>query len=82
MSSRFFLISVSLFSAVGLVFFAGCESDDPRLSAETQYLGGVYGSGPVASSAPVDNVSYWDGDGIDGKPSVKISLGRAARLFL
>ena len=81
MSSRFFLISVSLFSAVGLVFFAGCESDDPRLSAETQYLGGVYGSGPVASSAPVDNVSYWDGDGIDGKPSVKISLGQQRAYF-
>ncbi len=81
MSSRFFLISVSLFSAVGLVFFAGCESDDPRLAAETQYLGGVYGAGPVSSSAPVDNVSYWDGDGIDGKPTVKISLGQQRAYF-
>ena len=30
---------------------------------------------------PVDNVSYWDGDGIDGKPSVKISLGEQRAYF-
>ena len=44
-------------------------------------LGGVYGSGPDAPSAPVDNVSYWDGDGIDGKPAVKISLGQQRAYF-
>ena len=33
----------------------------------TQYLGGVYGSGAVASSAPQDSVSYWDGDGVSGQ---------------
>jgi lipoprotein-anchoring transpeptidase ErfK/SrfK len=81
MLSRFFLKTLSLFLGAGLVFFAGCESDDPRLSAETQYLGGVYGNGPVSSSAPVDTVSYWDGDGIEGKPSVKISLSQQRAYF-
>jgi lipoprotein-anchoring transpeptidase ErfK/SrfK len=81
MPSRFFLKSLTLFSALGLFFFASCESDDPRLAQDTQYLGGVYGSGPVSSSAPVDTVSYWDGDGIDGKPSVKISLAEQRAYF-
>ncbi|CAN5504080.1 hypothetical protein BH18VER1_BH18VER1_19170 [soil metagenome] len=47
----------------------------------TQYLGGVYGSGVVASSAPTDTVSYWDGDGLAGKPSIKISLGEQRAYF-
>ncbi len=37
-------------------------------------MGGMYGNGPVSSSAPQDTVSYWDGDGMTGKPSVKIVL--------
>jgi lipoprotein-anchoring transpeptidase ErfK/SrfK len=76
--SRFFL---TFFSALTLVFLASCESYDPRLAGETQYLGGIYGNGPVASSAPIDTISYWDGDGIAGKPSVKISLGEQRAYF-
>ena len=61
---------------------AGCADDDPRLgNGETQYLGGVYGGQPVSSSAPVDTVSYWDGDGVPGKPSVKISLSEQRAYF-
>ncbi len=69
--------------AMGAVFtFAGCADDDPRLAyGQTQYLGGVYGTEPVASSAPNDTVSYWDGDGMPGKPSVKISLGEQRAYF-
>ena len=48
---------------------------------QTQYLGGVYGDQPVASTAPVDNVSYWDGEGVPGKPSIKISLGEQRAYF-
>jgi lipoprotein-anchoring transpeptidase ErfK/SrfK len=59
---------------------AGC-GEDPRFSTQTQYLGGVYGPGPVSSSAPQDNVSYWDGDDMDGKPSVKITLGEQRAYF-
>ena len=60
----------------------GCGEDDPRLAYQgTQYLGGVYGNGAGAPGAPVDNVSYWDGDGVPGKPSIKISLGEQRAYF-
>ena len=65
-----------------LLTFAGCADDDPRLGGgETQYLGGVYGGQPVSSSAPIDTVSYWDGDGVPGKPSVKITLSEQRAYF-
>jgi len=65
-----------------LLLFAGCGEDDPRLVyGETQYLGGVYGNQPVSSYAPVDNVSYWDGEGVPGKPSIKISLTEQRAYF-
>ena len=35
----------------------------------------------MASTAPVDNVSYWDGEGVSGKPSIKISLGEQRAYF-
>src|SRR5437016_9131833 len=63
-----------LILAISTILLAGC-GEDPRFSTQTQYLGGVYGPGPVSAGAPQDNVSYWDGDGMAGKPSVKISLG-------
>jgi hypothetical protein len=62
--------------------FAGCGEDDPRLAyGQTQYLGGVYGDQAIVSTAPVDNVSYWDGEGVPGKPSIKISLGEQRAYF-
>jgi lipoprotein-anchoring transpeptidase ErfK/SrfK len=81
MLSRFSRIFLSLFPGVALAFFAGCESNDPRFASDTQYLGGIYGNAPVSSSAPVDTISYWDGDGIDGKPSVKIALSEQRAYF-
>jgi lipoprotein-anchoring transpeptidase ErfK/SrfK len=75
---------ISLVSLVlGAVAFSlvGCGSEDVRFSTETQYLGGVYGPGPVSAAAPQDNVSYWDGDSVPGKPSVKISLGEQRAYF-
>jgi len=56
---------------IAMIIMTGCEED--RFAAQTQYLGGIYGTAPTVG-APQDNVSYWDGDGIGGKPSVKISL--------
>ncbi len=73
------VLPLSVFAGAAL-FLAGCEEDDPRFSAQTQYLGGVYGNGPT-SGAPQDTVSYWDGDNIGGKPSVKISLSEQRAYF-
>lgn len=63
---RIFAIPVFL---GGIILISSCEEESPQ----TQYLGGIYGNAPTFG-APQDNVSYWDGDGIGGKPSVKISL--------
>jgi lipoprotein-anchoring transpeptidase ErfK/SrfK len=71
--------SLALASSVAL-FLVGCGDDDPR-TAQSQYLGGVYGNTPVSTSAPRDSVSYWDGDGTPGKPSVKIKLGEQKAYF-
>jgi lipoprotein-anchoring transpeptidase ErfK/SrfK len=60
------------------VILVGCE-DEPY--SGTQYLGGVYGAGAVASSAPQDSVSYWDGDGVSGSPSIKIRLSEQKAYF-
>jgi hypothetical protein len=63
----------------GAFFIASCE-EDPRFSAQTQYLGGIYGNAPTVG-APQDTVSYWDGDNLGGKPSVKISLAEQRAYF-
>lgn len=70
----------SAFSVIALLALAGC-ADDPRYSADSQYLGGIYGNQPVSSSAPADSISYWDGDAATGKPSIKISLGEQRAYF-
>jgi lipoprotein-anchoring transpeptidase ErfK/SrfK len=72
-------LSLLLAASVAL-FLVGCDGDDPR-TAQSQYLGGVYGNTPVSSSAPRDSVSYWDGDGTSGKPSVKIKLAEQRAYF-
>ena len=68
------LFGAALFS----VALIGCESEE---AYQTQYLGGVYGPGPVSTGAPQDNVSYWDGDASSGKPTVRISLGEQRAYF-
>jgi len=81
MLPSFFRALPVLISLAGVTIFAGCESDDPRFASQTQYLGGVYGNGPVSAGAPQDTVSYWDGDGMAGNPSVKIVLGEQRAYF-
>jgi lipoprotein-anchoring transpeptidase ErfK/SrfK len=61
-------------------FFVGSCEEDARFSGQTQYLGGVYGNAPTVG-APQDTVSYWDGDNLGGKPSVKISLSEQRAYF-
>lgn len=66
-----------------LVGLAGCASYDRRLtSSTTQYLGS---SGQVvakpSSVGMVDTVSYWDGDGVPGSPSITIDLREQKAFF-
>jgi hypothetical protein len=67
------------FLAGSALFLAACE-EDPRFSAQTQYLGGIYGNA-ATTGAPQDTVSYWDGDNLGGKPAVKISLAQQRAYF-
>jgi L,D-transpeptidase catalytic domain len=80
MSHSFFRSIALASTGVLALALAGCDGDDPAL-AQSQYMGGVYGNNPVSSSAPQDSVSYWDGDGISGKPSVKIKLAEQKAYF-
>jgi lipoprotein-anchoring transpeptidase ErfK/SrfK len=64
---------------LGVIFVAACE-EDARFSTQTQYLGGIYGNAPTVG-APQDSISYWDGDNLGGKPSVKISLSEQRAYF-
>lgn len=79
MSRPIFCFVRTLLGSAALFVLASCD-DDPSM-AGTQYLGGVYGPGAVASSAPTDTVSYWDGDGVPGKPSITIKLSEQRAYF-
>jgi lipoprotein-anchoring transpeptidase ErfK/SrfK len=68
------------FLILGAALLIGACEEDVRFSAQTQYLGGIYGNAPTVG-APVDSVSYWDGDNLGGKPSVKISLSEQRAYF-
>jgi lipoprotein-anchoring transpeptidase ErfK/SrfK len=73
---RLFFRGFALSLGVTAAFFLGaCEETGPQV----QYLGGTSGAAPTGP--PQDTVSYWDGDGISGKPSVKISLGEQRAYF-
>jgi hypothetical protein len=65
------------------LFAAGCASHDSRFRDDTVYIGGTRKSagGPQEKRANFDNVSYWDGDGVGGSPSVRISLGEQRAYF-
>jgi lipoprotein-anchoring transpeptidase ErfK/SrfK len=73
----FRLLTLSFTGSLALLLSA-CEGGGP---AGGEYMGGVYGNNPVAPSAPQDSVSYWDGDGVSGKPSIKIKLGEQRAYF-
>ena len=77
--STFRRLNLPLLAAAALVL-ASCDGDDPR-AAQSQYLGGVYGNTPVSNAAPRDSVSYWDGDGVSGSPSIKIKLSEQKAYF-
>jgi hypothetical protein len=60
---------------IAVLLLGACGEGGPPV----QYLGGGAGFGP--SGGPQDTISYWDGDGIGGKASVKISLGEQRAYF-
>ena len=66
-----------------LAALAGCASHDRRLtSSSTRYL--TPGGEVVAKPSSVgftDTVSYWDGDGVAGSPSITIDLGEQKAFF-
>ena len=66
-----------------LAALAGCATHDRRLtSSTTRYL--TSGGDVVAKPSSVginDTVSYWDGDGVSGSPSITINLGEQKALF-
>ncbi|MEI8340234.1 MAG: L,D-transpeptidase family protein [Verrucomicrobiota bacterium] len=62
-----------------LILGTAC-STDPRYNRETQYLG-AGGHIIKKPTAEMDNVSYWDGDSVSGKPSIKISLSEQRAYF-
>jgi hypothetical protein len=47
----------------------------------TQYLYGIGNGEPVDPSQGIDNVSYWDGDGVSGAPLIRINLGEQKAYF-
>jgi hypothetical protein len=77
-------LTLSCFALLTLGF-VGCASYDRRLtSSATQYLG-TDGSIVTQSSQMTRNyaesISYWDGDGVSGAPSIVISLGQQKASF-
>ncbi|MEY2546723.1 MAG: hypothetical protein QOG48_1840 [Verrucomicrobiota bacterium] len=63
--------------AIAAVFLTGCE----ETSAPVPYLGGAAAYPTQPTGAPVDTISYWDGDSSNGKPSIKISMGEQRAYF-
>jgi len=59
---------------------AGCgESEKARLAnPNTSYIPSTGGGGPQAG---IDSISYWDGDGVSGPPSVVIYLKEQRAYF-
>jgi L,D-transpeptidase catalytic domain len=72
------LLSAGVLLLVALL--AGC-ADDPRFDRMTAYLGDV-GRGVLYDREPsFDNVSYWDGDGVQGSPKIVIRLDHQRAYF-
>src|SRR4051794_9763997 len=73
-------LNSSLFLLVAALVAAGCANRDPRFREGTVYLGGFQSEGEHGR-ANFDDVSYWDGDGVQGSPSIRISLGEQRAYF-
>jgi len=66
-------VRLTLVAAVALLAAVSCTL--PSGPGRSGYLAGFTRPQPAqASGAPHDDVSYWDGDGIRGTPSIRINL--------
>ena len=73
---------LQIFALLLVVVLAGCAGHDPRLtSSTTQYLTPGGQITQKKSGGLVDTVSYWDGDGVAGSPSVTIDLRQQQARF-
>jgi hypothetical protein len=70
----FFLISLVA------IFLSGCQRGS-RYRDETLYIGGFRSQSNPQGRAPHDDISYWDGDGVSGSPSIKIDLSEQRAYF-
>jgi lipoprotein-anchoring transpeptidase ErfK/SrfK len=74
-TAGYFLLLIALLAG-------GCASRESRSRNETLYIGGVKRTAGIPERrANFDNVSYWDGDGAPGAPSVRISLSEQRAYF-
>lgn len=62
------------------ILITGCAAD-PRYGRDTEYLGDPYDGASRVGSPNYDTVSYWDGDGVSGSPSIKIDLSDQRAYF-
>jgi lipoprotein-anchoring transpeptidase ErfK/SrfK len=69
-----FLIAAS---AIAIFVMTGCDEGGPVVP----YIGGAATYPVTTGGPPPDTISYWDGDHIGGKPSVKISLSEQRAYF-
>jgi lipoprotein-anchoring transpeptidase ErfK/SrfK len=75
------MIRLSFFLILLALACTGCQNHDARFRDGTQYLGGFNGRQREAGRAPHDDVSYWDGDGVSGPPSIQINLSEQRASF-
>ncbi len=72
-------ISQFLICALAAVLTA-CDQLSYYDSGSTQYLQ-PYGGATYQPDSGIDNVSFWDGDGVPGSPRIKISLSEQRAYF-
>ena len=69
------------------LFLAGCAGVDSGARDETLFIGGAHttynqlAQHPGKPGSREDKVSYWNGDGLSGRSSIKISLGEQRAYF-
>jgi len=74
------LLPLILLAALAL---PGCGSRHSAYRDDTLYIGGYRQAGPgqKPKRAAFDDISYWDGDGVSGSPSIRIDLGDQTASF-